>query len=283
MLRKRLPSCVDELPPVRLAELTVSCARLKVREPSLLTAFTRVELSELSPALFAQVLKSLASFGLTSAKALQDSISTQCQSRLVAEDALMDHQSVHNILGLDAHRWVVNVLEALGDTAEYARKHHGGDCPAFLGSTLSSAASPLADLCPLLGAREVADVYRSLRQLPPTLVMPRPGTGLLALHDALANRTGHLATVEAFGPEELTSVLFSQMCLYPQLWCDPSPDDESLANPSSVHLRAAWKALHEAWGAAAAVELVDEHPPTIRQTALLQMLFGRSRRHVQCT
>ena len=53
LLHERLPSCAHELPKERLAELTVSCARLEVRPPQLLATFAKnVELFALSDELW---------------------------------------------------------------------------------------------------------------------------------------------------------------------------------------------------------------------------------------
>merc|ERR1711924_164621 len=165
-----------------------------------------------------------------------------------------------------------------GDTAEDARKHHGGRCPAFVQSALLHVALPLAELCSVMSARDVADLCRSFRQLPPTLIMPRHGTALFGLHESLAQRASHLATLEAFTPAELTSVLFSQLCLYPQLWQDADAVDRSFsahepANPQWAQLHAAWQVLREGFNAAAvATEEQQPHPLTARQAALLRML-----------
>ena len=53
LLQERLPSCAHELPKDRLAELTVSCARLEVRPKELLAIFARkLDLVGLSDELF---------------------------------------------------------------------------------------------------------------------------------------------------------------------------------------------------------------------------------------
>jgi len=53
LLQERLPSCAHELPKDRLAELTVSCARLEVRPKELLATFARnLDLVSLSDELF---------------------------------------------------------------------------------------------------------------------------------------------------------------------------------------------------------------------------------------
>ncbi|CAK0904871.1 unnamed protein product [Prorocentrum cordatum] len=262
MLSHRLPACAHELPAARLAELAVSCARLQVRPPQLLATFDRdVSLSGLSGPLFGEAAKALAQLGLAGAPGAEARIGEEVLRRLGG--------------GVDTGEWALNLLECLGEAAEDARRRRGGACPHFLAGALLGVAPHVERLCPALGPGEVAGAYRCLRQLPRSLASPSAGPGLRALHEALAARAGHLAAAEAFSGEELTSVLFSQMCLCPELLAEEEADASGRGapvNPQRAALRASWDALRGARGAARGAAFED--PRSRLQDAMLDLALA---------
>jgi len=262
-LRKRLPTCAHELPPVRLAELIVSCARLTFQSHQLSVVFARdVKLSGLSDPLFGQVAKSLAVLDLAMSPQVQRQLNSECESRLA------------RAYGVDASHtaeWTLDLMECAADTADSARKLRGGQFPEFVATVLTSGVQTLTELCPLLGAQDIARFYRSLRRLPPSLVGPAEGIGILwPVHDALAERATTLAAVESFNFVELTSALFSQMCLYPQMWA--GIDGDSFENPRWHKLQTSWDALRSVWN-----DFDNNRPEgdaiTQQQVAALKMAF----------
>lgn len=256
-LSQRLPTCAHELPPARLAELCVSCARLDVRPAPLLATFARqLELRSMSPPLFGQVARSVGALGL-GASALQEKLDLECRVRL---SGLQD-------AALPSHEWLLDLLDGAGEAAEDARRRHGGRVPAFVRVALQ-AALPLSAICASLSATQAASLYRALRQLPPSCVA---APEVWALHAALAGRARELAELRAFGQQELTSALYSQLCLYPQLW-----EGGDATNPRWGELRASWLALREARAEAAAPEgTEDGDARTLRQDAVLRLLDAR--------
>lgn len=258
MLRRRLPECAHDLPPVRLAELAVSCARLTIREPPLLAALTQgIVLADLSPPLFGQVSRSLASLGIVVAPGIQEQLACELRSRLGTE-------------AQTSGEWVLDVLECLGELADWSRRTQGGICPPLLPDALERLAFNLADLCPTLAPRDVASLYRCFRLLPPSLAGSEGICG--QVHELLAMRATGLAHSGAFSYEEVTSVLFSQACLYPTIWAelhDPGP-----VNPRQQWLRGSWQAVVEAWSLAEVPAALLADGATARQAAALRLIVG---------
>lgn len=263
MLRQRLPHCVGELPPVRLAELAVSCARLSVQEPALLaTVADRIELHALSAPLFGQVARSLADLGLALTSGVQLKMSLESRLRLA------------NLHPDTVGDWVLDVVYCCGATAQDARLNHGGVCPPFMFETLPRLAPGLAGLCHTIGARDLASLYRSLRQLPPSVGgAPTEGSALWPVHEAAADRAAALSAVDAYQWVELTSVAYSQMCLYPQLWAEEAhQDDFSATNPRWSRVARSWRALSDAWEATPTPTVIED-PVSQYQAAILTHLL----------
>eukprot|EP00747_Dinoflagellata_sp_TGD_P223677 gnl/TRDRNA2_/TRDRNA2_95327_c0_seq1.p1 gnl/TRDRNA2_/TRDRNA2_95327_c0~~gnl/TRDRNA2_/TRDRNA2_95327_c0_seq1.p1 ORF type:complete len:337 (-),score=55.14 gnl/TRDRNA2_/TRDRNA2_95327_c0_seq1:41-970(-) len=165
-------------------------------------------------------------------------------------------------------------MECLGDTASSARRRHGGTCPSFLADTLDQAALPLTNTCQTLSPREVAILYRCLRELPPSLVAPRDDRlALWSLHEALAVRAAHLAEAEALAGAELTSALYSLACLYPQLWAER--EGQGPENPRWRLLRDGWRVLGATWREwrLSVSDHTSEDPRSAHQEAILKKLF----------
>jgi len=262
VLRRRLPECANELPPVRLAELVVSCARLAISETPLSSTFAlRLEFSGLSAQLFGQVSNSLASLGLVSSPGLQKQLIDECNLRL-------GDVGIYQVPRASA--WILDLVDCLGEAAQDARQRHGGATPPFLPVAWQLAAPPLAELCPSLGPTEAASLYRCLRELPPSLVNMRDGTYVWPVHEALAVRAAGLARAQAFSYMELTSTLFSAMCLYPQLWSES--DVYGPVNPQWQALRQTWEVLSETWAVAPCV--LDDSRTERQVAALLLLLPG---------
>lgn len=136
-----------------------------------------------------------------------------------------------------------------------------------------------------------------MRQLPPSLVAIKEGSGLWYTHEALARRAETLALSEAFSYAELTSTLFSQTCLYRDILPDSQPigpiselagvsiDGEGI-NPRRGDLLASWVILGKTWQEAAtaakaksggdgrfSVVEKPEDPRSLRQAAILSRIF----------
>lgn len=293
MLNRRLPSCAHELPPLRLAELTVSCARLEVRPPGLVaTISTAVQLQDLSTALLGEVVKSLSRLGLAHAPRVQEQLAAELPRRL------------HLASETQPVAWLLDLLESFGDASLAARSFRGGEMPSYVQEAMELSAGPLALLLRSATPQEVAVAYRSLRQLPPSLVEFSEGVPLWPLHSALAQRALALANASAFGFTELTSVLYSLLCLYRQLWWRAAgaqgehlgpwlgeEHEDSLSEPSSpswAMLRDSWRSLCRAWrqsfeaGAAApgSSDRADSHQLEVLSSLLppLQRLTGAQTR-----
>ena len=203
MLQARLPQTAHELPLERLAELTVSCARLDVKSAELLTVLARnLQLASLSNELFGQVSKSAALLGLASSPRLRSQMAVECQARL------RDVQGVPQ----QGAWWLLDLLESLGLAAEDSRLQRGGVVADFWRATLQALFPALQELLPALSPVETATAYRALRQLPPSMVVPRPSSQSWQVHEQLALRSLGLAAVEAFDFQLLTSLLYSQLC-----------------------------------------------------------------------
>eukprot|EP00929_Paragymnodinium_shiwhaense_P107966 TRINITY_DN74303_c0_g1_i1.p1 TRINITY_DN74303_c0_g1~~TRINITY_DN74303_c0_g1_i1.p1 ORF type:complete len:742 (-),score=146.17 TRINITY_DN74303_c0_g1_i1:55-2280(-) len=279
ILRRRLPDCAHELSEVRLAELVVSCNRLRVKEPGLLTTFARdVKLSSVSMPLFAQVAKALAQLGLASSPLIADELLRESRERLrrlnITEEAADMFWAAEGIES-GALDWSLELFESLGEACEHARRSHGGACPAFVLDAMGSMLPALPGLCRLLGARDVAALYRSLRQMPASLA----GVSQLSLvHQALAERAEALVGAEAFGYAELTSMLYSQLCLYPDLWAIEDTNDG--VNPQQVPLRNSFKALCLAWNQGASGKAPDLQldPRTQEQEEVISLCLAPDKR-----
>ena len=265
LLEERLPSCAHELPPERLAELSVSCARLDVRPTNLLSVFARnLELSYLSNELFGQVSKSLALLGLAASPSIQSQLEQECRRRL-------DELRINKV-NTDGLWWTQDVLECLAAAAEECRLNHGGVVPPFWQRALDSLCPLLLDLIPNLTAIEAATCYRSLRQLPPSLVRLQQSTW--SVHEQLALRCLGLASVEAFSFLHLTSVVYSQFCLYPELCLQQMESSEGLTNPTWTSVFSSWKATSDAWVSGLSEAERLEGPGQF-QAAVLSMVFER--------
>ncbi|CAE7531321.1 acbC, partial [Symbiodinium pilosum] len=142
----------------------------------------------------------------------------------------------------------------------------------FWGSALEALFPPLQNLLPVLSPVEAATAYRALRQLPPYLVTPRPDSPGWQVLEQLALRCLALATVEAFDFELLTSLVYSQLCLYPELWADEGGDGTSLTNPAWTTFLQSWEATSMAWKATERPTQLQ--PETAKQSAALQLLWG---------
>ncbi|CAJ1374640.1 unnamed protein product [Effrenium voratum] len=241
MLSQRLPARASELPPERLAELAVSCGRLQVAPKELLALWARqLELRDLSPELFGQVSKSLSLLGLASSPRIQALLAAECRARL--KDLAPDP--------VEGAWWVLDLLECLGLAAEDARAKHGGLVVDFWVLALDALLPALAGVVESLSPEELATCYRSLRQLPPSLAASAESASIRgAVHRGLALRSMGLVAVEAFDYVFLTSVVYSQLCLYPEL-CgsnakDAEPESEvwSMISSSFSSGYARWREL----------------------------------------
>jgi len=258
MLQKRLPSCAEELPPVRLAELSVSCARLMVREPSLVATMARcIDMRGLSSPLFGLASRSVALLGAASTPHVQEQIASECFVHLeqMAE-------------GGDS--WILDIMDCFGEIAEDVRLNHGGAFPVSLPRALQQACVPLQAMCLSLNPQEVSGLYRSLRQLPPSLVISSAETGLWPLHQALGSRVTGLAKADAFSYVELASTIYSHACLYPQVWFAGTED--APLNPRWHMLKESAACLQEAWCAASPPGMFDD-ARSLQQAAVLAMLM----------
>lgn len=238
LLQERLPGCAHELPKERLAELTVSCARLDVKPKGLLATFAKnLELVDLSDELFGQVSKSLSLLGLASSPSIQQQLERECRRRL--DQPHVNLQTELGVVDSGSPWWTLDLMECLAGAADESRSHQGGAVASFWQTTFDALCPVLVSLISNLSSMEAATLYRSLRQLPPSMVrleQSSPG-----LHEELALRCMGLATVEAFDFYQLTSVVYSQLCLYPAICLTET------ANPNWTSLRSSWKATSEAW------------------------------------
>ncbi|CAK9052878.1 unnamed protein product [Durusdinium trenchii] len=261
LLQERLPSCAHELPPERLAELSVSCARLEVRPMNLLSIFARnLDLSCLSNELLGQVSKSLSLLGLASSPSISTQLEHEFRQRLGQKFEAQTEAW-----------WAVDVLDCLAAAADDSRLNQGGVVSLFWRSVLESLCPLLSDLIPSFTAAEAATCYRSLRQLPPSLVRIHQST--LPVHEQLALRCLSLASVEAFSFPHLTSVAYSQFCLYPHLCLDKEMD--GLSNPSWRSLTSSWKITSDAWSVAVeeVAEVSELEAQGRFQAEVLSMIF----------
>ncbi|CAE6956589.1 acbC [Symbiodinium natans] len=248
MLQARLPECAHELPLERLAELTVSCARLDVKSPELQAALARnLQLGPLSDELFGQVC-GLVGLGFLTAAA-------------VANGNRAHAQGVW---------WLLDLLESLGLAAEDARLERGGAVAEFWGSALGALFPALQGFFPVLSPTEIATAYRALRQLPPCLVRAMPNSPCWQAHEQLALRCLSLASVEAFDFQLQTSLLYSQLCLYPELWSNGN-EGASLTNPTWAPFLTSFTASSAAWQQMEPP--AEMEPRTAEQAAALQLLW----------
>lgn len=118
----------------------------------------------------------------------------------------------------------------------------------------------------MLSATDAAGLYRSLRQLPPSLVAVEEH-----VHERLAARAYGLARAVAFSYPELTSVLYSCVCLYPDLWSEPLLDTSDAMNPRRRKLLDAYSALVDAWQNSDSASAAD--PRTQRQAAAVSAIL----------
>eukprot|EP00439_Symbiodinium_sp_Y106_P073093 s1199_g13.t1 len=266
MLQARLPRCAEELPLDRLAELTVSCARLELKAPELLAVLARnLQLGDLSNELFGQVSKSVALLGLASSPRMKSQMASECQMRLQGLPGLQEMQ-------LQGAWWLLDLLESLGLAAEDSRLQRGGAVSEFWRSSLEALFPALQSLLPVLSPMETATAYRALRQLPPSLVRPRLESPCWQVHEQLALRCLGLATAEAFDFQLQTSTLYSQLCLCPELWSQEKRASDSLTNPSWAPFCSSFEALSASWRQMP--RPADLQPETLHQVSALELLLG---------
>ncbi|CAE7948093.1 acbC [Symbiodinium sp. KB8] len=262
MLQARLPRCARELPLDRLAELTVSCARLGLKAPELLAVLARnLQLGNLSDELFGQVSKSVALLGLASSPRVKSQMAAECQLRLQGLQGQ-----------LQGAWWLLDLLESLGLAAEDSRLQRGGTVSEFWRGSLEALFPALQSLLPVLSPLETATAYRALRQLPPSLVRPRLESPCWQVHEQLALRCLGLATAEAFDFQLQTSTLYSQLCLYPELWSQEKRASESLTNPSWAPFCSSFETLSASWRQMP--RPADVQPETLHQASALELLWG---------
>ena len=180
---------------------------------------------------FGQVSKSLSLLGLASSPRIQQQLEEECRKRL-------EHRETSEVgtSGLPGSWWLLDLLECLAEAADDSRSNHAGSVSVSWQATFNQLCPQLVGLVSNLTATEAATLYRSLRQLPPSLLRNRT-----SLHEELALRCMGLAIVEAFDFLQLTSVVYSQLCLYPELCLSES------GNPSLTALSSSWKTTSEAW------------------------------------
>ena len=213
----------------------------------LLSVFARhLELDDLSDGLFGEVSKSISSLGLASAPRIYGQLDVECTKRL---------ENLHEKVSTSTS-WLLDVLECVATAAEESRLRHSS--VFSFSTTLEALWPPLAELIPTLEATKAAVCYRCLRQLPPSMVQTQ---GARKVHEELALRCMALATVEAFDYVQLTSVVYSQLCLYD---LDSSSD--------SLSLQSSWKATWGAWQRASQPVEESEMPLRSRfQASVLAM------------
>ena len=183
---------------------------------------------------FGQVSKSLSSLGLASSPSIQQQLEQECRKRLDQHNRSLDVGAANT----GSPWWLLDILECLAGAADECRSSQSGVVPSFWQTTFNALCPVLVGLVSHLTSTEAATLYRSLRHLPPSLVRPEKSS---QLHEELALRCMGLATVEAFDFIQLTSVVYSQLCLYPELCLSEH------ANPSWTALSSSWKTTSEAW------------------------------------
>ena len=203
----------------------------------LLSVFARhLELDELSDGLFGEVSKSISSLGLASAPRLIGQLDVECLKRLKRLERLQSLLQSQLENDLESRLWLLDVLECVASAAEESRCRRGR-VESFWEGTLKALWPFLAELLPNLEASKAATCLRCLRQLPPSMVETQSAW---PVHEQLALRCMALATVEAFDFLQLTSVVYSQLCLYN---CSLS----SSLSSSSKSVQSSWKATWGAW------------------------------------
>lgn len=176
---------------------------------------------------------------------------------------------------------MLDITECLSETASHCRRRQRGTCPAFFWEAMGPLRLLLAELAPSLSPQDLAGVYRCLRQMPGSVVLPEEGQDQWQVHRALADRCAGLVKSEAVPFVELTSLLYSQMCLYAQVWVEE--EQQGPVNPYRQELREGWDTLCRGWLKARerGDAVKGEDAVSKRQTDVLSLLLDDAQERVE--